>query len=69
LNPIKEWPAVPVGNAPAHANWREWVNRIQRETDPQKVFELARQLFAEFDDEKMRRSLHPEAGIASFLER
>jgi hypothetical protein len=53
LNPIKEWPAVPGDSVPANVNWRKWAKRIQQETDPQKVFTLARQLFAEFDNEKL----------------
>jgi len=44
LNPIKEWPAVPGDSVPANVNWRKWTKRIQQETDPQKVFALARQL-------------------------
>jgi hypothetical protein len=35
--------------------------RIQQETDSQKVFALARQLFAEFDNEKLPGGLPPEA--------
>jgi len=31
--------------------------QIQQETDPQKIFELVRQLLAEFDDEELRKSL------------
>ena len=57
---MKKWPAVPGDTAPTHTNWREWAKRIQQETDPQKVFALARQLFAEFDDEQLRKSLPPE---------
>ena len=62
LNPIREWPAVPGDSVPNHVNWREWAKRIQEETDPQKVFALARQLLAEFDDKTLRGSLPPEAG-------
>jgi len=36
--------------------------RIRQETDPQKVFALARQLFAEFENEKLPGGLPPEAG-------
>jgi len=62
LNPIKEWPAVPGDSVPANVNWRKWTKRIQQETDSQKVFALARQLFAEFDNEKLPGGLPPEAG-------
>jgi hypothetical protein len=58
---MKEWTAVPGHTAPTHTNWREWAKRIQQETDPQNVFALARQLFAEFDDEQLRKSRPPEA--------
>jgi len=61
LGTMKKWPAVPGNIAPTHTNWREWATRIQQETDPQKVFALARQLFAEFDDEQLRKSPPPEA--------
>jgi hypothetical protein len=61
LGSMKKWPAVPGGTAPTHPNWREWARRIQEETDPQKVFALARELFAEFDDEQLLKSLPPEA--------
>jgi hypothetical protein len=61
LGTMKKCPAV-VGNvAPTRTDWREWAKRIQQETDPQKVFALARQLFAEFDDEQIRKSLPPKA--------
>jgi hypothetical protein len=57
---MKEWPAEPGDTTPAHPNWREWAKRIQQETDPQNVFALARQLFAGFDDEQLRKILPPE---------
>jgi hypothetical protein len=58
---MKKWTSVPGDTAPTHTNWREWANRIQQESDPQKVFALARQLFAEFDDEQAHKSLPPKA--------
>jgi hypothetical protein len=61
LGSMKQWRAVPGDTAPTHTNLREWAKRIQQEADPQKVFALARQFFAEFDDEKLRKSLPPEA--------
>jgi hypothetical protein len=38
-------------------DWRELARRIQQETDPETVLELARELIAKFDEEKLRGSL------------
>ena len=38
-------------------DWRELARRIQQETDPETVHELARELIAKFDEEKLRGSL------------
>jgi hypothetical protein len=52
-----EIPAVQGASLPVHARWRELALQIQQESDPQKMFELVRQLLAEFDDEELRKSL------------
>jgi hypothetical protein len=38
-------------------DWRELARRIQQETDPETVRELARELIAKFNEEKLRRNL------------
>ena len=42
------------------ADWRELARRIQQETDPETVLELARALIAKFNEEKLRRNLRPD---------
>ena len=42
---------------PAAADWREIAQRIQQETDSQKMIELVQQLLDKFDDEKRRGNL------------
>jgi hypothetical protein len=41
-------------------DWRELARRIQQETDPETVLELARELIAKFNEEKLRRNLRPD---------
>jgi len=37
------------------ADWRELARRIQKEEDPEKVFELVQQLVIKFDEESRRK--------------
>jgi hypothetical protein len=37
--------------------WRELARRIQKEEDPEKVFELVQQLIAKFNEERRRKGL------------
>jgi len=39
------------------ADWRELARRIQKEEDPEKVFELVQQLIAQFNEERRRKGL------------
>jgi hypothetical protein len=39
------------------ADWRELARRIQKEEDPEKVFELVQQLLVKFNEERRRKSL------------
>ena len=41
-------------------DWREPARRIQQETDPERVIELALELIAKFNEEKLRRNLRPD---------
>jgi hypothetical protein len=41
-------------------DWRELARRIQQETDPETVLELARELIAKFNEEKLSRTLRPD---------
>jgi hypothetical protein len=41
-------------------DWRELARRIQQETDPKRVIELARGLIAKFNEEKLRGNLRPD---------
>ena len=52
-----EVPAVQGASLSVHTRWRELARQIQQETDPQKMFELVRQLLAEFDHEEVLKSL------------
>ena len=52
-----EVPAVQGASLSVHTRWRELARQIQQETDPQKMFELVRQLLAEFDDQELHKSL------------
>jgi len=52
-----EVPAVQGASLSVHTRWRELARQIQQETDLQKMFELVRQLLAEFDDQELRKSL------------
>jgi hypothetical protein len=44
-------------DVPTHAEWRQLAQRIQQETDPERVFVLVRELIALFDDEQLRNCL------------
>ena len=44
-------------NPPKPEDWHELAQRIQVETDPDKMIELVRELIARFDEEKLRKSL------------
>ena len=39
------------------ADWRELARRIQKEEDPEKVFELVQHLIAQFNEERRRKGL------------
>jgi hypothetical protein len=39
------------------ADWRELARRIQKEEDPEKVFELVQQLIVKFNEERRRKDL------------
>ena len=39
------------------ADWRELARRIQKEEDPEKVFELVQQLIVKFNEERRRKGL------------
>ena len=39
------------------ADWRELARRIQKEEDPEKVFELVQQLIVKFNEERQRKGL------------
>ena len=39
------------------ADWRELARRIQKEEDPERVFELVQQLIVKFNEERRRKSL------------
>ncbi len=47
--------------APTRTNkdWRELARRIEKENDPEKMVELAHELLAKLDEEKLRRSPRP----------
>ena len=38
-------------------DWRELARRIQKEEDPEKVFELVQQLIVKFNEERRRKGL------------
>ena len=44
-------------NLPKPEDWHELAQRIQEETDPERMIELVRQLIARFDEERLRKSL------------
>jgi hypothetical protein len=48
-----------------NGDWRELALRVQRETDPNKMIELAQQLVAKLDEEKARKNLLPRPRIES----
>jgi hypothetical protein len=39
------------------ADWRELARRVQKEEDPEKVFELVQQLIVKFNEERRRKGL------------
>ena len=45
---------------PKPEDWHELAQRIQVETDPDKMIELVRELIARFDEQKLRKSLLPD---------
>jgi hypothetical protein len=47
-------------NLPNPEEWRELAQRIQQETDPDKMIELVRKLIAKFDEQRLRKSLLPD---------
>jgi hypothetical protein len=38
-------------------DWRELARRIQKEEDPEKVFEMVQQLIVKFNEERRRNGL------------
>ena len=42
---------------PNPQDWRELAQKIQEETDPEKLIELVRELIAKFDEDKLRKSM------------
>jgi len=44
---------------PIDGNWRELARQVQKEKDPEKVFDLVEQLIAKFDEEKSRKKFPP----------
>jgi hypothetical protein len=46
---------IPSDKAATTADWRELARRIQKEEDPEKVFELVQQLIVKFNTEKPRK--------------
>jgi len=42
---------------PIAGDWRELAQRIQKETDSQKMIELVQQLINKFDEEELRKNL------------
>jgi len=47
------------------ADWRELAQRIQKEDDPEKVFELVQQLIVKFNKERQRKGLATTRKLAS----
>ena len=47
------------------ADWRELARRIQKEEDPEKVFELVQQLIVKFNEERRRKGLATIRKLAS----
>jgi hypothetical protein len=47
------------------ADWRELARRIQKEEDPEKVFELVQQLIVKFNEERRRQGLLTTRRLAS----
>ncbi len=47
------------------ADWRELARRIQKEDDPEKVFELVQQLIVKFNKERQRKGLATTRKLAS----
>ncbi len=46
-------------------DWRELARRIQKEDDPEKVFELVQQLIVKFNKERQRKGLATTRKLAS----
>lgn len=46
--------------APTNEDWRELALRVQQETDPNKMIELAVQLVAKLDEKKAAKNLPPK---------
>jgi hypothetical protein len=47
------------------ADWRELARQIQKEEDPEKVFELVQQLIVKFNEERQRKGLLTTRKLAS----
>jgi hypothetical protein len=50
---------------PATADWRELAQRIQKETDSEKMIELVQALIDKFDEEKGQKNLPRSADSKS----
>ena len=50
------------------ADWRELARRIQKEEDPEKVFELVQQLIVKFNEERRRKGLSTTRKLESPLD-
>jgi hypothetical protein len=50
------------------ADWRELARRIQKEDDPEKVFELVQQLIVKFNEERRRKGLSTTRKLESPLD-
>jgi hypothetical protein len=48
-------------NGASNDDWRSIARQIQAEPDPDKVFELAKQLVARFDEQSARQGKAPDS--------
>jgi sensor domain CHASE-containing protein len=50
---------LPENGISTQQDWRELAERVQQETDPNRMIDLVQQLITKLDEEKLRKGLTP----------
>jgi hypothetical protein len=50
---------LPEGGISTQEDWRQLAERVQQETDPNRMIDLVQQLITKLDEQKLRKGLTP----------